>query len=77
MMSDKEIDIIDELIRGTEPKICLEWGSGNSTLWFSKHKSIRSWLSVEHNGHYVEYVSAKAKPNTQVIWADNEWYLDD
>ena len=60
MMSEKEIEIIDRLIEERQPKYCLEWGSGNSTVYFpKKHKCIKSWLSVEHNGHYPEYLKDK------------------
>ncbi len=77
MMSVAEIGIIDDLIEQLKPQVCLEWGSGNSTLWFSRHKSIKSWLSLEHNGHYVEYMKDKMPPNVQVVWvADNYWYVD-
>jgi hypothetical protein len=31
MMSDKELGIINNLIRERKPEICLEWGSGGST----------------------------------------------
>lgn len=77
MMADAEIAIIDALIEKYKPEVCLEWGSGNSTLWFSKHKSIKNWLSIEHNGHYVEHMTGRIPPNVQVIWvADNYWYVD-
>lgn len=77
MMADAEIEIIDDLIEKYKPEVCLEWGSGNSTLWYSQHDCIKSWLSLEHNGHYVEYLKGKLNPKTQVVWvADNEWYGD-
>ncbi len=59
MMSDKEIDIIDNLIEELKPRTVLEWGSGNSTIYFPKRNCIEKWLSVEHNGHYVEYLKDK------------------
>lgn len=76
MMADEEIGIIDSLIETLQPQSCLEWGSGNSTLHFSQHDCIKSWLSIEHNGHYIEYLRDKTSPNTSVIWADKEWYID-
>lgn len=73
MMSNEEISIIDELLK--DRKFCLEWGSGASTLYFpSKHKV--NWLSVEHNGHYVEHFKDKLPDNVTLIWADGEWYID-
>lgn len=76
MMSDEEIKIIDSLLQSRKPQSCLEWGSGLSTLHFSRHEFIQSWLSIEHNGNYVEFLRGQTQPNTNVIWADKEWYLD-
>lgn len=76
MMSEKEIGTIDYLIEKFKPRTVLEWGSGNSTLYFSRHDCIKSWLSIEHNGHYVEYLQGKTNNKTTVIWADKEWYID-
>lgn len=75
-MSDKEIKIIDDLIEERKPKTVLEWGSGGSTIYFPKHDTIKHWLSIEHNGHYVSYLKDKVHPKTDVIWADKEWYID-
>ncbi len=75
MMSDKEIAIIDVLIEKYKPKKCLEWGSGNSTLYFPKHECIEKWVSVEHNGHYASYLKDKVDKKVQLIFlqdsADN------
>lgn len=68
MMSQKEIKVIDDLIEKHKPKLCLEWGSGNSTTYFSKHKSIELWLSVEHNGHFLDYIREDCPPNVQTLW---------
>lgn len=76
MMSDKEIKIIDGLLREHQPASCLEWGSGASTVHFSRHSVIKSWLAIEHNGHYVSYLSDKISPKVNVIWVDKEWYID-
>jgi predicted O-methyltransferase YrrM len=77
MMADKEIFIIDTILDQSKPKVCLEWGSGNSTRYFPKHhKDIVSWTAVEHNGHYVEFLAGKTADNVNVVWADKEWYID-
>lgn len=69
MMADDEIKIIDDLIEKLKPKQCLEWGSGNSTIYFpSKHKFIKNWLAVEHNGHYLDHIRYKCPSNVQTIW---------
>jgi len=78
MMSEKEVAIIDKLIEERQPKHCFEWGSGTSTSYFpNKHKCIKSWLSIEHNGHYPEYLKDKINENTTIVWITNEnSYID-
>lgn len=77
MMSQKEVDIIDNLIEKEKPERCLEWGSGNSTIYFPhKHDFIKSWLSIEHNGHYQTYLKNKIKGNTKVVWVKEEDKID-
>lgn len=69
MMADKEIEIIDYLLAKLKPKRCLEWGSGMSTVYFpAKHSSIKLWLSIEHNGHYIDMIRDKCPPNVQTLW---------
>lgn len=68
MMADHEIKIIDDLLEKHKPKLCLEWGSGNSTTYFPKHKSIELWLAVEHDGHYLDYLQDKCPANVQTLW---------
>ncbi len=77
MMSSKEVNIIDDIIKERQAGVCLEWGSGGSTLWFPRHDCVKSWLSIEHNGHYVSHLADKIKPNTQVVWeAEPTPYID-
>lgn len=77
MMSDKEVEIIDNLIKQNKPKHCLEWGSGGSTIYFpNKHRNL-SWLSVEHNGNWVKRIVPELSDNATVIWIpEDEWYVD-
>ena len=35
-MKNREIMILEEVIRNLNPKNCLEWGSGYSTIYFPK-----------------------------------------
>lgn len=73
MMSEKEVGIIDDLIEKEKPERCLEWGSGNSTIYFPhKHDCIKSWVAIEHNGHYQNYLKDKVKGNTKIIWVKEE-----
>mgnify|MGYP006301380719 CR=1 FL=1 len=72
MMSDTEIKIIDSLIEKYKPKKCLEWGSGNSSIYFpNKHDCIEKWVSIEHNGHYVNYLKDKVSDKVEFMWFDN------
>lgn len=55
MMSEAEVQTIDNLLEKLQPKNCLEWGSGNSTVYFpKKHSCIKYWLAMEHNRTYFE-----------------------
>lgn len=75
MMSDAEIKIVDKHL--TYARRCLEWGSGGSTVFFPKDNSWVYWLSIEHNGHWVQKISDQLPTNANVVWVpDNEWYVD-
>lgn len=77
MMSDREIEYIEAAFEQVQFKYCLEWGSGNSTVYFpEKFKCIQKWVSIEHNGHYVDYLADKISNNVINIWADGDWYVD-
>lgn len=68
-MAEEEIKTIDSLLQLYKPKHCLEWGSGNSTIYFpKKHKFIKSWLSIEENGNYLDYLRDKCAKSVQTIW---------
>lgn len=77
MMSDKEIGIIEGIIVYNDLRNCFEYGSGNSTLYFPKLDSIEMWYSVEHNGHYANYLRDKIGSNTLIsfIQDDTEAYI--
>ena len=47
----------------------LEFGSGNSTLWFSKR--VKNIISVEHNKNYIEKINEKkvSHPNIKIVSA--------
>lgn len=69
MMATEEINIINNLLAKHKPKYCLEWGSGMSTVYFpTRHKFIKTWLSVEHNGHFLDYIQDKCPDNVQTLW---------
>lgn len=75
MMSQKEVNLIMDLLENKSQ--CLEWGSGGSTVFFPKMNPYLHWLSVEHDGHWVQKVATQIPNNANVIWVpDNEWYVD-
>lgn len=87
MMSDAEIDAITEIVCGgiwktirdiRQIRTVLEWGAGNSTRKFSEMAAVKSWVAVEHNGHYIEYLAKKVDPNiVTLIWVqDDADYID-
>ncbi len=78
MMSEHEVEILDKLFESRKPEVCLEWGSGGSTIYFpNKHKFIRQWISIEHNGHYVKAIKDNVdQKRTTVLWAHMHHYID-
>jgi predicted O-methyltransferase YrrM len=68
MMFDADIAMIDKLIEERKPEVCLEWGAGNSTVYFpKKHDCIKKWVSIEHNGHYFASLKDRINPETTTI----------
>lgn len=79
MMARHEVEIINNLIREEKPRVCLEWGSGNSTAYFPKeHKCIEQWISIEHVGHYNVHLASRVDLGKVThIWVPgNDWYID-
>lgn len=68
MMSDQEIRFIDNILKERKPKYCLEWGSGNSTTYFPRHRFIKSWLAVEHDGNILDQLKPRLPNNVQTVW---------
>lgn len=54
MMADSEVKIINDIISNNNYSNCLEWGSGNSTIYFPTQNScVQKWYSIEHcQSHY-------------------------
>jgi len=69
-MSEKEIEIVEEILKKLNPTRCLEWGSGyNSTLYFPKFLDENAkWLSIEHNKEWFDMVSElNSNENVQIF----------
>lgn len=68
MMGKHEVKIIDDLIEQHKPKLCLEWGSGNSTIYFpKKHECITKWIAMEHKRVYLQLLGDKIKKEVAEI----------
>ena len=59
-MKYREIEIIEEILKRLRPKKCLEWGSGNSTIYFPNFVSKNSnWISIEHEKDWAAKIKSK------------------
>lgn len=79
MMANYEVEYIRSFIILNGVRTVLEWGSGNSTIWFPKHcPKLVKWVSIEHNGHYVEYLKNKVASNVELryIQDSKEKYIN-
>jgi predicted O-methyltransferase YrrM len=56
-MRHRELDTIREVIQSLQPRMCLEWGAGYSTLHFPRLLSPEArWVSVEHDAAWASRV---------------------
>lgn len=77
MMSDQEIKIIDKLLAELKPKVCLEWGSGGSTVYFPpRHPEIETWVSIEHNGKFYDEVKNSVSSKVELKHVKINEYLN-
>ena len=68
-----ELFIFEKLLEERKPKLCLEWGSGGSTLYFpSKFKFIEKWVSIEHNKTWYNKIIDKITPNVELRLYENK-----
>ncbi|MEP2771883.1 MAG: hypothetical protein ABJH05_07025 [Fulvivirga sp.] len=81
MMYFKDIDLINEIIDKVQPKRCLEWGSGLSTIYFPKRLSEPyEWVAVEHFEPWYKKVNERNNdPNVKLHFVppNNEKYTDE
>lgn len=76
MMSEEDIDIIDRVFEEKKPKVCLEWGSGGSTIYFPrKHSCIEKWVSIEHDGKFYQYINRSVESKVELKLVKLEDYL--
>lgn len=67
---------LEAVLKGTER--VFEFGSGNSTIWFSRHAA--AVVSVEHDEHWVEEQRRRIGSNVELIHrrclGDEDWAPD-
>jgi len=69
MMSEREVHALVEFFEKFKPKKILEWGSGGSTVHFSrKYDFIESWTSLENNLTWAEKVRAEVNRRKVHVW---------
>ena len=71
MMEPASIAMLCDLL--TPMARVLEWGSGGSSIFFSKY--VRQWDSVEHDAKWVKEMTALSKdiPNLNMYSAQHSW----
>lgn len=77
LMFDKEIEIVSNLFVKHKPRSVLEWGSGFSTLYFSKLCNPQIWDAVEHDPlWYSSLVDRVQSPIKLHFTNDPQHYVD-
>jgi len=68
-MKSRELDIILEALERLAPARCLEWGAGDSTLYFPPRlPRLSRWVSIEHNAAWVAQVQDRnTDPRVTVV----------
>jgi len=64
-MHQKEIDLVEKYLK--PETIMLEWGSGGSTLQFSK--LVKRYFSIENNRKWFDKVRLDINKNTELFYA--------
>lgn len=76
LMKYREIIIIEELLANLQPKRCLEWGSGYSTLYF--HRLLESdahWLAIEHCEDWATKINTMTQnPRVEAVFVPPNAY---
>lgn len=70
MMMSYEVRALENILMALPQLTFVEWGSGRSTLYFTRLLSQKNipyvWVSVEHNKEWHEYVQQKLGNNPHV-----------
>ncbi|MGB5696529.1 MAG: class I SAM-dependent methyltransferase [Polyangiales bacterium] len=72
MMRYREVNLIDRLLQHIQPKRCLEWGCGRSTLFFpDRLDDDATWLSIEHNPAWHQKILGQLqRHHTRLVLAE-------
>src|SRR5882724_9055165 len=77
LMAAEDIEAYLAVFGKHGPKLVMEWGSGGSTVRFSRHPTIERWHSIEHDRAWAEKVSASvpAKVIVHHVPVDTDDYV--
>ncbi|MBS0208880.1 MAG: hypothetical protein JSS27_08000 [Planctomycetes bacterium] len=65
-MTEEEAQIIDSFLLKYQPRRCLEWGIGGSTVVFSRHSFIEQWIGIEWHHEWIRKVQPFVSPRVQL-----------
>ncbi len=71
-LGDNQIVVISDLLMRLKPKMCLEWGSGFSTVFFAGMTPDSKWISIEHHPYFHEIIK-KNKPDNVFMILEPIW----
>lgn len=68
-MKNKELEIVTSILEKLHPDRCLEWGTGYSTLFFTRIlKPSATWVSIEHDQSWYRVVAGlNENPQVKVV----------
>jgi hypothetical protein len=62
-MQDWEINLVKDVLVKLKPKKCLEWGTGYSTIYFTKFLPKNTqWISIEHEKSWATKIKFLSFP---------------
>ncbi|MBA3285388.1 MAG: hypothetical protein H0U27_10080 [Nitrosopumilus sp.] len=62
-MTENEIEFFKRNLQNDS--VVLEWGSGNSTLFFSRF--VKKYIAIEHHENWFDKINKKIRNNTKII----------
>ncbi len=68
-MRFREIGILKEVLKHLKPRMCLEWGAGNSTVYFPEFLNEDArWISIEHEKDWASKIrSMNLNSNVEIF----------